>query len=165
VGLKDGRSHLSRDRAIASVGRKPLGDEGAVGEAKEDAPVQVQRLMERVLERSNLLQALRQVKSNAGSPGVDGMSVDALSGHLRQHWPDLHQRLHRGRTSLCLCTVGPLLPSRRVFWAEKAFFTPEMGDVAACSFAQYICRSRSAQSAQFACKNALLSIKMPMPLE
>jgi hypothetical protein len=54
---------------IASVGRKPIGDERAVGETKEDAPDQVRwLLMERVLERSNLIQALRQVKSNAGSP-------------------------------------------------------------------------------------------------
>jgi RNA-directed DNA polymerase len=87
---------LSRDRAIASVGRKPLGDESAVGETKEDAPEQEQRLMERVLERSNLISALRQVKSNAGSPGADGMSVEALSGYLRSHWPDLRERLLRG---------------------------------------------------------------------
>jgi len=74
---------LSRDRAIASVGRKPLGDESAVGETKEDAPVQEQWLMERVLERSNLISALRQVKSNAGSPGADGMRVEALSDERR----------------------------------------------------------------------------------
>ena len=59
---------MSRDRAIASVGRKPLGDESAVGEAKEDAPEQEQWLMERVLERSNLIGALRQVKAMQAAP-------------------------------------------------------------------------------------------------
>jgi len=85
LGLKEGRSHLSSNGASASVGRRPLWDERAVGEMKEDAPVQEQWLMERVLEKSNLICALRQVKSNAGSPGADGMSVEALSGYLRQH--------------------------------------------------------------------------------
>ena len=75
MGLKDGRSHLLRSGGNASVGQRPLWDETAVGETKEDAPVQEHWLMERVLERSNLICALRQVKSNAGSPGADGMSV------------------------------------------------------------------------------------------
>lgn len=32
-------------------------------------------LMEKVVERSNLFAALRRVKQNKGSPGVDGMTV------------------------------------------------------------------------------------------
>ena len=33
------------------------------------------RLMERVVERANALAALKRVKQNKGSPGVDGMTV------------------------------------------------------------------------------------------
>jgi RNA-directed DNA polymerase len=36
--------------------------------------------MEQVVERGNLLAALRRVKRNAGSPGIDGMTVEALPG-------------------------------------------------------------------------------------
>ena len=60
---------MSRNGGTASVGREPLWDETAVGEMKEDAPVDAKRLMERVLERGNLLGALRQVRENGGSPG------------------------------------------------------------------------------------------------
>jgi len=35
-------------------------------------------LMEAVVERGNLLAALRRVKQNKGSPGVDGMTVGEL---------------------------------------------------------------------------------------
>jgi RNA-directed DNA polymerase len=52
--------------------------------------------MERVLERENLFKALRQVKSNGGSPGVDGMTVYALSDYLRRNWPVLRESLLRG---------------------------------------------------------------------
>ena len=36
--------------------------------------------MEEVCERENLKEALRQVKANKGSAGVDGMTVDATRG-------------------------------------------------------------------------------------
>lgn len=54
-------------------------------------------LMERVVDRSNLLRALKRVKQNKGSPGVDGMTVEELSGHLREHWPALKEQLLCGR--------------------------------------------------------------------
>jgi hypothetical protein len=44
-------------------------------------------VMEAVCERSNLQAALRQVRANRGSPGVHGMTVDALPGFLREPWP------------------------------------------------------------------------------
>src|ERR1700693_35605 len=49
-------------------------------------PVSTNRLMEEVCERENLKAALRRVKANQGSPGVDGMTVQALPGYLKQHW-------------------------------------------------------------------------------
>ena len=36
--------------------------------------------MEEVCERENCKQALRRVKANKGSPGIDGMNVDELAG-------------------------------------------------------------------------------------
>ena len=43
-------------------------------------------LMERVIARSNLLRALRRVRKNKGSAGVDGMTVDDLSEWLMTNW-------------------------------------------------------------------------------
>ena len=54
-------------------------------------------LMEKVCERRTLLAALKRVRQNAGSPGIDGMTVEELSAHLRVHWPRLREELLAGR--------------------------------------------------------------------
>jgi len=54
-------------------------------------------LLEAVLARDNLFRALKRVKSNRGSPGVDGMRTDDLPAHLRVHWPRLREDLLAGR--------------------------------------------------------------------
>jgi RNA-directed DNA polymerase len=48
--------------------------------------------MEEVCERENLKEALRRVRSNKGSAGVDGMTVDGLTDYLRQHWPTIREQ-------------------------------------------------------------------------
>jgi RNA-directed DNA polymerase len=53
-------------------------------------------LMEAVVERRNLRSALKRVKQNKGSPGIDGMTVEELSDHLRVHWPSLRAELLAG---------------------------------------------------------------------
>ncbi len=53
-------------------------------------------LMEAAVERRNLLAALKRVKQNKGSPGVDGMTVDQLPTYLREHWPELREQLLAG---------------------------------------------------------------------
>ncbi len=52
--------------------------------------------MEEVCGRENCLRALRRVKANKGSPGIDGMTVGELPGYLKQHWPALRQQLLSG---------------------------------------------------------------------
>lgn len=58
------------------------------------------RLMERVVERGNVVAALKRVQKNKGSPGIDGMTVEALRLHLRETWPVLREQLLTG-------TYGP----------------------------------------------------------
>jgi len=53
-------------------------------------------LMEEVCERENLKGALRQVKANQGSPGVDGMTVVGLKDYLKEHWPAIREQLLKG---------------------------------------------------------------------
>jgi group II intron reverse transcriptase/maturase len=52
--------------------------------------------MARVVERENLKAALKRVKANKGSAGIDAMTVGELSGHLREHWPALREKLLAG---------------------------------------------------------------------
>src|SRR5579864_2334590 len=59
-------------------------------------PANTNRLMEEVCERENLKEALRQVKANKGSAGVDRMTVDQLSDYLKQHWPAIREQLLNG---------------------------------------------------------------------
>jgi RNA-directed DNA polymerase len=53
-------------------------------------------LMERVCERANLQAALKRVRKNKGSAGIDGMTVDELPKHLKTHWPALREQLLAG---------------------------------------------------------------------
>lgn len=53
-------------------------------------------LMEEVVQRENLLKALKRVKANGGAPGVDGMTVLQLPEFLREHWPWLKEELLAG---------------------------------------------------------------------
>src|SRR5467141_3037515 len=53
-------------------------------------------IMEEVCERANLKEALRQVRSNNGSAGIDRMTVDQLGDYLKQHWPVIREQLLNG---------------------------------------------------------------------
>lgn len=53
--------------------------------------------MDAVVERENMVKALRRVKANKGSAGVDGMTVDDLDAFLRAHWPAVKAALLEGR--------------------------------------------------------------------
>lgn len=53
-------------------------------------------LLERVLSRPNLQAALKRVRQNKGSPGIDGMSAEGLPGYLRVHWVELREQLLAG---------------------------------------------------------------------
>src|SRR5499426_889359 len=61
-----------------------------------ESPASTNRLMEEVCERENLKAALRQVRGNQGSPGVDGMTVVGLKDYLKQHWPAIREQLLNG---------------------------------------------------------------------
>lgn len=61
-----------------------------------ESPAGTNRLMEEVCERENLREALRRVKANKGSGGVDGMTVGGITDYLKQHWPDIREQLLNG---------------------------------------------------------------------
>ena len=54
------------------------------------------KLMEAVVERSNMLAALHRVESNKGAAGVDGMPVADLRAYLKEQWSIIRERLLSG---------------------------------------------------------------------
>lgn len=71
--------------------------EPLVAKCEPERPTVTTSLMEAVCERENLKKALRRVKSNKGSPGIDGMTVEQLPGYLRTYWPQHRDELLRGK--------------------------------------------------------------------
>src|ERR1700674_5651379 len=71
------------------------GTESELAKRKEESP-HTEQWMEEVCERENCKQALRRVKANKGSPGLDGMTVKELSGPLKEHWPVIREQLLNG---------------------------------------------------------------------
>jgi RNA-directed DNA polymerase len=70
--------------------------ESSAATSGSESPARTDRLMEEVCERGNLKQALRQVKANKGSAGIDRMTVDQLADYLKQHWPTIREQLLSG---------------------------------------------------------------------
>jgi RNA-directed DNA polymerase len=103
MSLKDDKQQniqmkLDFSSALTGAARGVAGEEteslGAT--SGPESPARTDRLMEEVCERENLKEALRQVKANKGSSGVDGMTVVALPDYLRQHWPAIREQLLNG---------------------------------------------------------------------
>jgi RNA-directed DNA polymerase len=103
VSLESERRQKSRqlELPLAGRGEAPRGQRS--GEARsathenERSGNDDGKLLELVVERSNVEGALRRVKKNKGSPGIDGMTVDELPGHLAKYWSQLREDLLAGR--------------------------------------------------------------------
>src|SRR5215510_7742662 len=76
------------------AGREDIEPLSAVNDPER--PANTNRIMEEVCERGNLKEALRQVRGNKGSAGVDRMTVDQLGDYLKQHWPVIREQLLNG---------------------------------------------------------------------
>jgi len=86
---------------MAPVKQLSLSLEQAEGESEMGNPIEPKStfcssLLTRVLERNNLVRALKQVRRNKGAPGIDSMTVDELPDFLSQHWPRIRQQLIDG---------------------------------------------------------------------
>ena len=53
-------------------------------------------LMERCVERENILRAWKRVKKNGGSAGIDAMSIEDAVEHLQTEWPKIRLKLLDG---------------------------------------------------------------------
>jgi RNA-directed DNA polymerase len=100
VSLEGKEPQMSRQLELPLENR----GEAPTVERSEEAPTATQGdersgtsgLMELACERENLQAALKRVKKNKGSPGIDGMTVEMLPQYLRAHWSELREHLLSG---------------------------------------------------------------------
>ena len=83
---------------LAGRGETPRGQRS--GEARTaahgDGHPGTDRLMEEVVQRGNAKAALKRVKQNKGSPGIDGMILRDLPEYLVEHWEEIREQLLAG---------------------------------------------------------------------
>ncbi len=96
-----------RRKSHWSVGLEPAGEgETASGSSPRAEPsaakpaskslASAEQLMEEACSRENLEAAWKRARKDKGSPGVDGMTIDAAKGYLREQWPNIRSQLLGG---------------------------------------------------------------------
>jgi RNA-directed DNA polymerase len=84
---------MSRGEAPRDSGE---GTESLTAKREAESMAISEQLMEEVCGRKNCQQALARVKSNKGSAGIDGMTIEQLPAYLKQHWPTIREQLLSG---------------------------------------------------------------------
>ena len=80
----DKRQNTPNERDSGSAGRGEAQDtrqreiESQLAFNEDESPADTDRIMEEICEWENLKKAMRRVKANKGSAGIDGVTVDEL---------------------------------------------------------------------------------------
>ena len=82
-----------KGEALKSTGE---GTEPPAAMHEAESPAGCEQMMEAICQRDNLKRALKRVRQNGGRPGIDGMTVEELVDHLREHWPAIRGQLMEG---------------------------------------------------------------------
>jgi RNA-directed DNA polymerase len=73
TGTGEARAEVSRDEALLACTQQE-------GSGREE-------LLTKVLSRENMVAAWKRVKSNGGSPGIDGLTITQTQEYLKTEWP------------------------------------------------------------------------------
>ena len=99
--FKDRQLHNEGYQQMVSAEQKEYAEVSACQRITENNRIitdfQTDRLLEKILQPTNLNNAYRKVKSNKGAGGVDGMSVDELLPFLRDNQAQLIRQLKEGK--------------------------------------------------------------------
>jgi RNA-directed DNA polymerase len=72
------------------------GTESVMAKCEAESPAKADGLMEEIFDPENLREALKRVKANKGSAGIDRMTVELLPGYLKKHWPEIREQVLSG---------------------------------------------------------------------
>ena len=99
--FKDRQLHIEDYLQMVSTESKEYAEVSACRRIAENNRIitnfQTDRLLEKILQPTNLNKAYKKVKSNKGAGGVDGMNVDELLPFLRDNQMQLIQQLKDGK--------------------------------------------------------------------
>lgn len=87
---------LNRKEAVKPQGSGTQGPSSSLAQTRTPSSGTEISLLEKMLERGNMLEALRRVESNKGAPGVDGVTVAELRSYVQTHWAEIRQQLLEG---------------------------------------------------------------------
>jgi len=93
------RSAGMPDTTSEGSGRNPREHETGVSVAAmswDHFRSETTQLMDAVVERENMIEALRRVERNKGAAGIDKMPVRELRPFLKEHWPRIKEELLSG---------------------------------------------------------------------
>jgi len=100
-----GNDKRQKNQIELNLSLSPMGEAQQAGKQAAESlpatnepqsPANMHQFMERICERENLKAALRRVKANKGSAGIDGMTVAQIGDYLKQHWPIIREQLLSG---------------------------------------------------------------------
>jgi len=79
-----------------ALSNEERGDEATMVKRKDENLASTEHILEEVLEKENLKQALQRVLKNKGAPGVDNMKVENLPTYLAANWQSIRDSLKNG---------------------------------------------------------------------
>ena len=89
--------HLEEESRVEDSMASFEGNHGSSTIQRTERPNFNPELMEEVLSRSNLELALKRVRQNKGSAGIDKMTVDELPDYLKRNWEEIKTQLLQGK--------------------------------------------------------------------
>ena len=100
-GFKDRQLHIEDYLQMVSAEQKEYAEVFDYGKITEKSSIitdyWTNNLLELILRKDNLNKAYKQVKSNKGSGGIDGMQVDELLPYLKENQETLIQEIRDGK--------------------------------------------------------------------
>ena len=99
------RQKISKKSCPGKVAVQPQGYPEApsisIAQTKTNLCGKLYQLLENILAKDNMLNALRKVETNKGAPGIDGTEVTSLRKHLKEDW-------HYTKSALLSGTYKPI---------------------------------------------------------
>lgn len=89
-----------------------------------EKPALNESMMDLILSSENMQKAWKQVKSNKGSPGIDGITIENFPDYLRKRWDKVKQALQEGYYSLLRFSgwKSPRNPEENVCWESRPYW-------------------------------------------